>query len=56
MEFLLQRGARDVVGQAGPGVTRAVCCASGLARSKVWRLDTGRDQEANWTALQPLLR
>jgi hypothetical protein len=56
MEFVLQRGARDVLAQARPGVVRSRGCLAGLARAKVWRLTTGRDQEANWRALEPLLR
>ena len=56
MEFVLQRGLRDVVSQAGPGLVRARGCAAGLARARVWRLTTGRDHEANWAALEPLLR
>lgn len=56
MEFVLQRGLRDVFSQAGPGLVRARGCAAGLARARVWRLTTGRDHEANWAALEPLLR
>lgn len=56
MEFVLQRGARDVLSQARPGLVRARGCAAGLARARVWRLTLGRDQEANWAALEPLLR
>jgi hypothetical protein len=56
MEFVLQRGARDVLGQAGPALTRAACCAAGLARAKVWRLETGRDHDRNWAAVEPLLQ
>jgi hypothetical protein len=56
MEFVLQRGLRDVFAQAGPGLVRARGCAAGLARAQVWRLTTGRDHEANWAALEPLLR
>ena len=56
MEFVLQRGLRDVFSQAGPGLVRARGCAAGLARAQVWRLTTGRDHEANWAALEPLLR
>jgi hypothetical protein len=56
MEFVLQRGARDVLAQARPGVVRSRGCLAGLARAQVWRLTTGRDHEANWRALEPLLR
>lgn len=55
MEFLLQRGMRDVAGKTGVVWTRAACCAAGLARAKVWRLTLGRDHERNWAALSPLL-
>ncbi|MEA2374631.1 MAG: hypothetical protein QOD53_1094 [Thermoleophilaceae bacterium] len=55
MEFILQRGMRDVVGKTGIVATRAACCAAGLARAKVWRLTLGRDHERNWAALAPLL-
>jgi hypothetical protein len=54
MEFLLQRGMRDVTGKAGVAWTRAACCGAGLARAKVWRLTLGRDHERNWAALAPL--
>jgi hypothetical protein len=56
MEFVLQRGTRDVLGQSGPALTRAACCAAALARAKVWRLETGRDHDRNWAAIEPLLR
>jgi hypothetical protein len=56
MEFVLQRGAADVLRQAGPAFTRARCCAAGLARASVWRLDVGRDHDRNWAALEPLLQ
>jgi hypothetical protein len=55
MEFLLQRGLRDVLGKSGSAFLRARCCAAGLARARVWRLDLGRDRERNWDALRPLL-
>jgi hypothetical protein len=56
MEFVLQRGARDVAGMAGIATTRALHCLSGLARAKTWRLTIGRDHDRNWEALKPLLR
>lgn len=56
MEFVLQRGMRDVAGKAGTAVTRAACCAAGLARARVWKLTLGRDHDANWEALSVLLR
>jgi hypothetical protein len=56
MEFILQRGMRDVLGKLDVALTRAVCCGAGLARAQVWRATLGRDHEANWAALAPLLR
>jgi hypothetical protein len=55
MEFVLQRGLRDVLGKTGTAAIRARCCAAGLARAKVWELTLGRDHDANWRALSPLL-
>lgn len=55
MEFVLQRGLRDSVGMAGVALTRAACCAAALRRARTWRLTVGRDQDANWAALAPLL-
>jgi hypothetical protein len=55
MEFVLQRGPRDVMEKAGVLGTRALCCATGLARAQTWRLTLGRDHERNWEALAPLL-
>jgi hypothetical protein len=56
MEFILQRGMRDVVGKFDTALTRALCCAAGLARAHVWRATLGRDHERNWAVLAPLLR
>ena len=55
MEFVLQRGVRDVLGKLGVARNRARCCAAGLARARVWRLTLGRDHERNWAAIKPLL-
>lgn len=55
MEFVLQRGLRDVTGHLGIAATRSLCCAAALARARVWRLTVGRDHERNWQALEPLL-
>jgi hypothetical protein len=55
MEFVLQRGLRDVAGKAGTAGMRARCCAAGLRQAKVWRLVLGRDHDRNWEALRPLL-
>ena len=56
MEFVLQRGMRDVLGKAGVGLNRLACCAAGLGRARVWRATFGRDAERNWEALAKLLR
>ena len=56
MEFVLQRGMRDVAGKAGIAASRAACCAAGLRGARVWRLTLGRDHDANWQALSALLR
>lgn len=55
MEFILQRGMRDVVGKLGVAGARAACCASALARVRVWHMTLGRDRERNWAAISPLL-
>jgi hypothetical protein len=55
MEFVLQRGMRDVLGKLGIARTRVACCAAGLAGARVWRLTLGRDHERNWAALESLL-
>jgi hypothetical protein len=55
MEFVLQRGMRDVFGQAGTAVARARCAGGALTRSRVWRLWVGRDHERNWETLRELL-
>lgn len=56
MEFVLQRGMRDVLRQAGPARTRTACCAALLARARVWRFSVSRDQDRNWELLAGLLR
>jgi hypothetical protein len=56
MEFVLQRGMRDVLRQSRPAATRATCCAAILARAQVWQLTLGRDQDRNWQLLEGLLR
>jgi hypothetical protein len=55
MEFVLQRGMRDVLSQAGPAWTRASACAALVARARVWRLTLGRDHDRNWSELERLL-
>jgi hypothetical protein len=54
MEFVLQRGMRDALGQAGVGVSRTAACLAALSRARVWRLECGRDAEASWGALRAL--
>ena len=56
MEFVLQRGMRDVVTKLDAFFTRSVCCAAALRKAHVWRLVLGRDFEQNWLALRPLLK
>jgi hypothetical protein len=56
MEFILQRGMRDVAGKLGIAWTRTACTAAALARARVWRLTLGRDRDRNWAALLPLLQ
>jgi hypothetical protein len=55
MEFVLQRGMRDVVTKVDAFLMRSACCAAGLRSARVWRLVLGRDHEQNWAALRPLL-
>jgi hypothetical protein len=55
MEFVLQRGLRDVTGKVGTAATRSVCATAVLARARLWRLWVGRDQDRNWTVLRGLL-
>jgi hypothetical protein len=55
MEFVLQRGLRDVLGKLGPAKLRVECSAIGLARAQTWHLRLGRDREANWASLAGLL-
>jgi hypothetical protein len=55
MEFVLQRGMRDVFAHAGTAGMRARCCLAGLARAQVWELTVGRDHERNWQVVRELL-
>ena len=55
MEFLLQRGPRDLGGQVTPALIRSAACAAALRRAQVWRLTLGRDSERNWETLRTLL-
>lgn len=55
MEFVLQRGMRDVLWKAGVASGRALCASACLRRARVWRLTLGRDHERNWQALERLL-
>jgi hypothetical protein len=56
LEFVLQRGMRDVLTKTGAAFTRSHCCAAALRRANVWRLTIGRDHEANWSLLRTLLK
>jgi len=55
MEFVLQRGPADVLGQAGVGLRRALPCLAALTRARVWSLELGRDGEGGWRALSALV-
>lgn len=55
-EFLLRHGLRDLRHRVGPMSTRARACTAGLRHAHVWELTMGRDREANWNALEQLLR
>jgi hypothetical protein len=55
MEFILQRGLRDIPAKVGPARVRTICSMVGLARAHTWQLRLGRDHEANWEALSRLL-
>ena len=55
LEFVLQRGLWDVLGESGRALGRARCCVAGVAGARIWRLTLGRDRDRNWQALLPLL-
>jgi hypothetical protein len=55
MEFVLQRGLRDVAGKAGTFVGRSLCAGAALTSARTWRLWVGRDHDRNWTAVRRLL-
>jgi hypothetical protein len=55
LEFVLQKGLRDLPGKAGVARSRAACCAAALRHADVWRVSLGRDPARNWAALEPLL-
>ena len=55
LEFVFQRGLREIGAKSGVAASRAACCAAALAHARVWRLTLGRDLESNWDALRPLL-
>jgi hypothetical protein len=55
MEFVLQRGMRDVAGKLGTAATRSLAVAGALRRARVWRLELGRDHERNWEAVRCLV-
>lgn len=55
MEFVFQHGLREFAGMLGPAATRLGCSAAVIAQAQPWELRIGRDHEANWAALSPLL-
>src|SRR5262249_33587125 len=55
MEFVLQRGMRDVLGKLGTAATRSTGSVGALARARVWHLELGRDHERNWQEVRRLL-
>ncbi len=55
MEFVLQRGLRDVFGKADVAARRALRCAAALTQADVWLLTLGRDQDENWQTVKRLL-
>ena len=55
MEFVLQRGMRDVVGKVGTLATRSACATSALSHAQVWHLELGRDPDDNWEHVRQLL-
>jgi hypothetical protein len=56
MEFVLQRGLRDVAGKTGIAANRLRCSGAILRRARVWRLWLGRDHDRNWAVLSDLLQ
>jgi hypothetical protein len=56
LEFILQRGFRDVAAKSHTVFTRVRCCTYAVAHADVWCLTLSRDHDKNWAALQPLLR
>jgi len=56
LEFILQHGLRDLAGTAGSARVRAQCSAVALAKAQTWELRLGRDHDANWAALGPLVQ
>ena len=55
LEFVLQKGLRELPGKAGVARSRAACCAAALRRADVWGATLGRDPARNWAVLEPLL-
>jgi len=55
MEFVLQRGWRDVLGKSGTAARRSLVAGSAVRHARTWCLFLGRDRESNWEALLPLL-
>jgi hypothetical protein len=55
-EYVLQRGWSDILGKGGVAGRRAAICARALANAQTWEAELGRDNERNWSVLEPLLR
>ena len=55
MEYVLQRGMRDVIGKLGVAAMRAERAATALRRVRVWQLVIGHDLDRNWAELRRLL-
>ena len=51
MEFVLQRGMRDVAGKAGEALARARCCAAARAAHGSGGSRSGATTRSNWDAL-----
>jgi hypothetical protein len=55
MEFVLQRGMRDVLREGRPALTRFACAVAALRGTQIWRFTTSRDRDRNWDVLQQVL-
>ncbi len=43
-------------GAGAAAISESARCSTALRRAQLWRLVLGRDHQANWEALAPLLR